>query len=145
MPFLTKEDFKTHLYEEIIDTITRMDDDIVAKGIDSAIAQVKAYLSRFDLVKLFGDSTNEPVVVSEHLKTITKDIASWHLVKRANPNVNIELFRTIYLDAIKFLEQVMKGQADPEGWPYKPDDTTTPGNENQSIQWSSNRKRRQQF
>jgi phage gp36-like protein len=145
MPFLNKEDFKTHLYPEITDAITRMDDDIVTRGINAAIAEVKAYLSRFDLVKLFGNSSNEPEVSSEHLKNITKDIACWHLIKLANPNVNLELFRTIYTDAIKFLEKVMKGQADPEGWPYKIDDTATPGNENQAIQWSSNRKRRQQF
>jgi hypothetical protein len=87
----------------------------------------------------------EPEVQSEHLQNVVKDIACWHLVRLANPNVNLELFRTTYEDAIRFLEKVMKGQADPEGWPYKPDNPLTEGNENTGIQWTSNRKRKQHF
>lgn len=129
--------------------VTTDPDQIIALAISSAIAEAKSYLNRYDLVKLFGDPTTDPVtepeVLSEHLKSLVKDIACWHLVKLANPNVNLELFRTGYEDAIKFLEKVMKGQADPDGWPYKEDDPLTPGNENQGIQWSSNTKQTQHF
>ncbi|MBT1702947.1 phage protein Gp36 family protein [Chryseosolibacter indicus] len=145
MPFLVKDDLKTHLYPEIVEEITRADDTIVERAISSAIAEVKSYLNRYDLFKLFGDAETEPEVFSEHLRNLCIDVASWHLVKLANPNINLELMRSVYSDAIKFLEKVMKGQADPEGWPYKPDDPTTPEDENTSVQWSSNRKRSNHF
>jgi phage gp36-like protein len=149
MPFLTKEDFKTHLYREIIEEITRNDDTIIAKAIKAAISEAKSYLSRYNLVALFGDPNSipivEPEVESEHLRNLSIDIACWHLIKLSNPNVNIELFRTGYQDAIKFLEKVMKGQADPEGWPYKADNANTSENENSFVQWSSNRKRSNHF
>lgn len=118
---------------------------IVVKGINSAIAEAKSYLNRYDLLKLFGDDETDPVVESEHLKNLVKDIACWHLIRLANPNVNLELFRTNYQDAIKFLEKVMKGQADPDGWPYKEDDPETANDESSGVQWESNPKRVQHF
>lgn len=140
MPFLTKDDLKTHMYPEVIDEISRQDDNIIERAINAAIAEAKAYMSRFDLLALFGDANTEPTFVSEHLKNLTKDIACWHLIRLANPNVNLELFRSIYKDAVDFLTKVMKGQADP-GWPYKQDNADTPADENAFVQWSSNPKR----
>jgi phage gp36-like protein len=149
MPFLVKADFKTHIYIEIIDTISRTDDTILDKAISSAIGEAKSYLSRYDLTAIFGVVGGaEPTVsaaITEHLKNVVKDIASWHMIKLANPNVDLKLFRTNYEDAIAWLTKVQKGQADPDGWPYKPDDPATAGNENTGIQWSSNRKRTQHF
>lgn len=126
-------------------TATTNPDLIVTTTIASAIAEAKGYLSRFDLLALFGDADTEPTVEDEHLKSIVKSLACWKLITLANPNVDLKLFRTMYEDAIKWLQQVQKGQADPEGWPYKADDPETPGNENSGIQWSSNTKRKQHF
>lgn len=149
MPFLVKADLSTHLYAEVLEEISRGDDTIIARAISAAVSEVKSYLSRFDLVKLFGDDSTDPVtakeVSSEHLMNIVKDVACWHIIKLANPNIDMTLFRTLYDDAIKFLEKVMKGQADPEGWPYRPDDATTPANENFGIQYSANRKKIQHY
>lgn len=143
MPFLVKADFNTHIYEEIIDEITRTDDTIITKGIDAAIGEAKTYLSRYDRTALFTPTVSDALI--EHLRSVVKDIAAWHMVKLANPNIDLKLFRTNYEDAIKWLEKVQKGQADPEGWPYKTDDPATPGNENSGVQWSSNQKRNQHF
>ena len=142
---INAEDLSTHLYPEIVDTITRSEGDIVERAISSAIAEAKSYLSRFDLPKLFGSPEDDPEIEDEHLKNIVKDIACWQIIKLANPNINLELFRTSYEDAIKFLDKVMKGQADPEGWVYKSDNPDTPENENTTVQWSSNKKRIQHF
>lgn len=119
--------------------------DIVAKAIQAAVAEAKSYLSRYDLMQLFGDDTTPETIADEHLKNIVKDIACWYLVRLANPNIDMTLFRTIYEDAIKWLVLVQKGQADPEGWPYKPDDPDTDYDESAGIQWSSNTKRRQHY
>lgn len=117
-------------------------DSIVTRVIASAIAEARSYLNRFDLPAMFGTAEAEPTYESEHLKNLVKDIACWHLVRLSNPNINLELFRTAYEDAIKFLKEVQQGKADP-GWPYKPDNPDTPGDESAAVQWSSNRKRRQ--
>jgi phage gp36-like protein len=149
MPFLVKADFKTHLYAEVIDNITRADDTVMDVAIKAAVAEAKMYLSRFDLAALFGTANTEPTVEAiylDHLKNMVKDIAAWQLVKLANPNVDLKLFRTLYEDAIKLLEKIMNGQAVPQGWPYKPDDPLTEDyNENATVQYSSNLKRTQHF
>jgi phage gp36-like protein len=148
MPFLVKEDFETHLYSEVTDAITRGDDTKVDKALSSAIGEAKSYLSRFDLLKVFGDADTEPEVDEdklEVLKDFVKDIASWKLAKLCNANINLELAKTNYDAAVAWLKQIQKGGADPEGWPYKVDDPATTGNENNTVQWSSNRKRTQHF
>lgn len=145
MPYLTKEDLTTHLYAEIIDEIIRDQPALVDKAIAAAISEVKSYLSRYNLVALFGSSIMPAVVEDEHLKNIVKDIACWHLIRLANPNISMELFRTLYEDALKFLTLVMKGQADPAGWLYTADDAATAFVEGSGIQWSSNRKRTNHF
>ena len=144
MPYLLKTDLYTHLYEDIIDQITREDDDIVERVITSAINEAKYYLSKYDLLKLFGDEETAPEVVDSKLQDTVKDLACWQLVRLANPNVNIELFRTNYEDAIKTLEKIQAGKADPP-WPRKPDDPETDFNEGSTINWTSNPKRTQHF
>jgi len=46
-----------------------------------------------------------------------KTIAAWFLIKRANPNVNTELFYDDYKNAIKWLEDVQAGKIN-LGLPY---------------------------
>ncbi|NOS94549.1 MAG: DUF1320 family protein [Cyclobacteriaceae bacterium] len=149
MAFITKTDLETHIYAELITEITRGNDTNIDKAIGSAISEAKMYLSRYNLLALFGNATTDPTVVDEyleHLRHLVTDIACWHLVKLSNPNIDLKLFRTLYEDAIKTLEKIMKGQATPEGWPYKADDPATESyNENASVQYSSNPKRTQHF
>lgn len=148
MPFLVKADLETHLYPEIMNEITRDDDTIITRGLNAGIAEVKSYLSRYDLLALFGTSSVDPTVDAQyldHLKQVTKDVAAWHIIKLSNPNVDLKLFRTGYEDAIAWLKLVQKGQADPEGWPYKADDPNTPVDESSGVQWTSNKKNTQRF
>lgn len=147
MPYLSKGDFETHVYAEIIDTITREQESIVNECIAVAIDEAKSYLMRFDLVKLFGDYSDpdnaiEPTVKDSALKSKIKDIACWHLIKLANPNINLELFRTGYEDAIKYLDNIKKSQLAPEGWVYKTDDAGTEFNEGGMVYGKSNTKKR---
>jgi hypothetical protein len=145
MPFLVRDDLTTHLNDEIIDEITRADDTKADKAIAAAVGEAKSYLSRFDLLKIFGDSTTDPVVPEEQLATakdFIKQIACWKLIKISNPNVNMELFKTGYEEAIAWFKRIQSGGADPEGWPYKVDDSATKTyDENSTIQFTSNIKR----
>lgn len=120
--------------------------DLVTKAINAAVAEVKSYLTKYDLFKLFGDDITPAVVDDEHLRNIVKDVACWYLVRLANPNIDLALFRTIYEDAIKWLQLVQKGQADPAGWPYPEDDPNTEEDESAgTVRWSSNQKRGQHY
>jgi phage gp36-like protein len=152
-PYLSVGDFISHLYPEIVSEITRdyvpgdegSSSAIATTAINEAIAEAKSYLSRFDLVKLFGNADTDVAVEDENLKSKVKDIAVWRMVRLANPNVSMELARTNYEDAIKWLSNVQKGICDPEGWPYKPTELTTPLSEGTALGWSSNQKRRNHF
>jgi phage gp36-like protein len=147
MPYLLAADLDTHIYAEIRDEITREDAARVTSAIKEAVSEAKSYLSRFDLVALFGTEVPlaAPTVDDEHLKSIIKSIAVWRLVRLANPNISIAMARTNYEDAIKWLMAVQSGKADPEGWPYKADNPDTPFNEGALVDWSSNTKRGNHF
>ncbi len=140
MAFLTKTDLTPPMYQEVIDEITRTDDTIVNKAIASAVGEMKGYLNRYNLLAIFGSSTINPTFTDEYLSTLGKDIACWQLIKLSNPNINLELFRTAYEDAIKYLVRVMKGETDPP-WPLRLDDPTTPLDESGNIYASYNAKR----
>jgi phage gp36-like protein len=140
MPVITKDDLERHIYIENIDEITRGDDAKVIKAINAAIGQVKSYLRQYDLAKLFSLEVEDDNLVDKVI-----DIAAWNLCKLCNANVNLELFKTLKDDAVDWFRDVMKGQADPDGWPYKEDNPETPYVENSSTGWSSNRKRKQHF
>jgi hypothetical protein len=146
MPYLTKDDLTSHIYADLITEIVRGNDDIVDKAIKTAIAEVKAYLNKYDLEKLFSDQVDD-----ENLKDKVKDVACWKLLKLANPNINIDFFKILYDDAIKFFTSIMKGQCEPDGWPYKvqPQDqvngTLSTDVNGTSISWSSNSKRHQHY
>lgn len=115
--------------------------DIVGKAIQSAIDEAKGYMGRYDLVKLFGTADTEPVHEDENLKNKVKDLGVWNLLKLCNPNISLELFRTVYEDAIKWFDKVINGKLD-AGWPIAVDDPATTINEAiGDVTWHSNPKR----
>lgn len=142
MAYLQKADLATHLYGENIDEITRNDDSIVTTAINAAVSEAKSYLNKYNLDNLFGDP---PTPLDENLKNKVKDVACWHLISLANPNINYEVFRDRYEKALRWFEFIMKGQLDPQGWPYKADDPDSNYNEGGSITWDSQPKRTTTF
>lgn len=128
MPYLTKADLITHVYPEIIDVITRTNDAIVDKAISSGVSEMRGYLNRFDLLAIFGDDTTDPTYANEYLNTLAKDIICWRLIILSNPNVNVEIFRLAYQDAIKTLTKIADGKNIDPGWPLRTDvPTDIPG------------------
>lgn len=136
---------KTELYPEIIKKIVRDNLDDAKDFILDAEDMAKGYLSKYDLTAIFGTDTEEPTFRNRALMKQVKAISSWYLVKKSNPNVNIELFRIDYEDAIKWLEGVQGGSINPT-LPYQPDDPNTPEDEGMGqVWWGSNIKRKQNF
>ena len=136
---------KTSLYPEIINTITRGDASAAELQILAAEELVKSYLTRYDLTAIFGDGDTAPTYNSELVKKCVKIIASYYLVRLANPNVDLELFRKDYEDCLTLLADIRDGKND-VSLPYAQDDPETPEDEsNPSASWSSNPKRTNHF
>jgi hypothetical protein len=134
-------DLQTHLYSEISEEIVRGNEDLITTAISVGISEAKSYLGKYDLVQLFGTVDVDPTLTDDNLKNKVKDIAAWQLVKLANPNIDLKLFRTAYEDAIRWLERIQAGKQDPDGWPYKPVDPVTGVDLYSSVKASSNYKR----
>lgn len=130
---------KTSLYPEIINKITR-DDRLAAElQILAAESLVRQNMHRYDLDAIFGTTDSEPTFKGgavDHIKKIIKIIASYYLVRLSNPNIDIELFREDYEDAIDWLKKLKDGDI-PIELPY--------GEYAGDAWWASNVKRKQNF
>jgi hypothetical protein len=118
------------MYPEIQAEITRSDGGALAtEAIGTAISEVKIYLSRYDLVQLFGDSVagTSATFTDILLTRMVKDIAAWHLLQLSNPNYLYESAKQRYDQAISTLTRIQKGVGAPQ-WPiYEPPTKPTTG------------------
>lgn len=148
MAFLTIPDLDTHLYEDQINEISRNDTAITQAAIDSAIIEMKGYLSpQYDVATIFNatGSNRNPLVL-----TFCKDIAIWHFITVACPDVEFEHRKDRYQRAIQWLRDIHTRRI-PVDLPLKPIATGQPtgdtthsggyGGFNGSMAWGSNRKR----
>lgn len=141
---------KSSIYPEILDIITRKDDTVVEMQILAAQSLCATYLFKYDLKPVFGDDSVspavKPTVVSPALQKIVKIIASYYLVRQSNPNIDLELYRKDYEDAIALLENIRDGQNNLTELSYRQDDPDTPEDESANgVSWSSNPKRTNYF
>lgn len=117
------EDFETHLYAEIIDVISRENNDLLDKAIKAAELEAKGYLTRFNIEDLFAKVNEDRDAV---LLMYLKDMAVWHFIPVANPNIDVDYREMRYKNAIKWLEKIQMGRVVPNGW-------KTAGEDNESI------------
>jgi hypothetical protein len=137
-PIITPADLN-NIYPEILDEITRADGGtLAAEAIDIAIAEAKMYLTRYDLVKIFGDSVTDvaSIFADPYLTRLIKDLAVWQLIQLANPSINYEVYEKRYAEHIDSLKRIQKGTADPQ-WPYfdPTGETAPPSDSVLSIQY----------
>lgn len=118
----------TSLYPEQITAITRNNPQAAQLHILSAEELCKSYLFKYDLNAVFGTDTTPPSHPSELVKKLVKVIAAYFLVRMAAPNVNIELYRADYNDALQLLEDIRDGRNNP-CLPYATDNPHTPQDE----------------
>lgn len=137
--FLTVQEINTHLRIEIVHQITQGNDTLVIAAIDSAMVEMKSYLGRFDLEKIFSQTGGNRNAL---LLTFIKDIAVWHLINLCNAGVEIELRQTRYKAACRWLKDVQEGELTPD-LPIKPVDDETENSG--SVLYKSNLKRNQHF
>lgn len=118
----------TSLYPEQITAITRNNPQAAQLHILSAEELCKSYLFKYDLTAIFGTDNKPPSHPSELIKKLVKIIASYFLVRMASPNLNIELYRADYNDALQLLEDIRDGRNNPN-LPYANDNPDTPQDE----------------
>lgn len=111
---VTEEDFKTHMYAELIGAIGRNDQTILPQAIKAAEGEAEGYLSRFDTDTLFAAVGEER---DPTLLMYVKDMAAWHFITLANPNTDLEFRKTRYEDAVRWLKGIQSGKIVPKGWP----------------------------
>lgn len=134
----------TSLYPEVITAITRDNPANAVLQIQAAEELAKSYLFKYDLTAVFGSDGEPPTAPNELVKKIVKIIASYYLVRQANPNVNIELYRLDYEDAIKLLADIRDGN-NSLALPYAPDSSEPDSDAAPSFFYASEPKQRQYF
>jgi hypothetical protein len=137
---------QTELYPEIIDKITRANSASADTCISEAESMARSYMGKYDIDAIFGDGTNPPTYTAGDIPILKKQIkiiASYYLVRKANPNINIELFKSDHDLAIDWLKDLQAGKATPL-LPYKPDSPESEGSPS-GIFWTSGIKRTNAF
>ncbi|HHU96842.1 MAG: DUF1320 family protein [Bacteroidota bacterium] len=139
MAFLTKNELKTHLYEENVDVISRNDETILTAAIDAAVQEAKGYLGDYDVNSVFGATSGDRNAL---LLVFVKDIAVWHFLNLCNAGTDLRLRQDRYERAIDWLKAVQKGNVTPD-LPKAVDESGTPTGG--IIIFGSNPKRNQHF
>jgi hypothetical protein len=117
MAFITKEDFKTHLKDYVIDAISDNDENILLEAIESATSTAAGYINRFDVAVIFA-STDDDRKKYADLITYIKDIAKWRFINLTNILTNWDVAEANYKNAITELGKIQAGKVEPQGWPY---------------------------
>ena len=108
---ITNKELFTHLYPEQIAAISDGDNRMLTAAIAGAITQAKGYLHRYDIEKIFSAKGTRR---NSFLLIILKDIAVWHYINIANPNIDFSIREKRYDDAISWLKGVQKGDILPD-------------------------------
>ncbi|MBL0144920.1 MAG: DUF1320 family protein [Chitinophagaceae bacterium] len=139
MSFLTRSELITHLRTEIVDEVQQEENTAIDAAIAAAISEMRGYINMYDVDTILATTgTNrEPVLLM-----YTKDIAVWHFIQLANPNIDMELREKRYDMAINWLRGVQKGTIVPNlPLPAATENNPYPG----KIKFGSNAKRNTHF
>jgi hypothetical protein len=134
---LTIDDLNTHLYPEIIETITRDEASLVQDAIDAAELEAISYLERFDTDELFNRTDNDR---DKMLLLYLKDMTVWNLLALSNPDTDVDFREARYKNALNWLQKIQGGKATPKGWVLSSVTTT-----NEPFIVSSDAKRKTSF
>lgn len=135
MAFLIPADIVSHLKSEIIDLVEDGNADLLQQAVDAAISEMRGYISFFDVTTILATtgSDREPILL-----LYTKDIAVWHFINLANPNIDMALRQLRYEKAIQWFVRVQKGDVVPNlPLPVSTDPEAQIG----KVKWGSNKKR----
>jgi len=116
--YLEEAELKTNAYAYQLDQITEGDSTIIETGIETAIEEVKGYLTP-NFKHQFGDGRliYDVEAIFEAIGTdrnalifqLTKTVAIWHIINLCNADIMYEQAKERYDRAIKTLGMILKG------------------------------------
>lgn len=119
--FITLEDYDAAVHREILDSLTRGNEDIIEVCEDQAVAEMKGYLkSRYDVESIFSKSGTDrhPLILMYSL-----DIAIYHIFCIHNPMKISEIRKSRYERAIAWLKAVNADEIVIDGAETLPEET----------------------
>lgn len=131
--FLEQSDLYTAVNQYQLECNPNYDENTINTAIAAAVCEVKSYLSRFDVAKIFNatGSERDPLIV-----TLIKTVAVWHLLQQSNIDAIHDNIKERYDRAITFLQRVQKGDIHPQ----LPTTTGSNGQPNTMFSYGSNKK-----
>lgn len=119
--FITLNDYDASLHREILDSLTRGDEDIVEVCEDQAIAEMRSYLStRYDCDAIFAKRGAERHSL---ILMYAKDIAIYHIFCVHNPYKISDIRKSRYDRAIEWLKSVNADEITIDGADKLPEET----------------------
>lgn len=139
--YITIDEMRTHLYKEDVDLISGNDDTIMTAAIDTAIAEMRGYLGKYDKDAIFraeGAKRNALIL------TFAKDMAAWHFLVLCNVGSDLDFRYKRYERAVDWLTAVQKGNVTPD-LPAPDEDGDGKPDGNDTYLFGSNRKRNNHY
>jgi len=131
MAFLEKQDFTASIHEEILNALTRDNDDVIEDNVSRTVDEMKAYMNgRYDTTAIFnatGDDRNKFIV------RLGLSISIYYICLAHNPRKLTQTILSEFERAIETLEKIQSGKVTPEGLPVpEPEEGTNSGG---PVQW----------
>lgn len=136
MAFIEKSDFDQAVHDEILNALTKDEDDKIVKNINSTIDEMAGYMNgRYDTVAVFaktGDNRNK------FLLRIGLAISTYYIYSIHNPRKMTQVIKDNFEKAIDDLEKIQSGKLSPVGLdiPAESDPPSTNG-DGGPMQWGS--------
>lgn len=113
-PFITPAELSSRIFDVVVTAISDGDTTLMPQAIAAAQQEVTGYLSRYDFVTILSQvgAARDPLLI-----LYMKDMAVWHFIPLANPNIDYEVCLNRYKFAIRWLEKIQDGKFVPPGWP----------------------------
>ena len=119
--FIQTSDYNASIHREIIETITRGDDEVVEICEDRAVDEMRSYLSgRYDCNAIFaarGDERNTLILM------MAIDITIYHIFSIHNPQKLSQVRVDRYNRAVEWLKAVAAGKISIADAPLLPEET----------------------
>lgn len=119
--FIQTSDYNASIHREIIETITRGDDEVVEICEDRAVDEMRSYLSgRYDCNAIFaarGDERNTLILM------MAIDITIYHIFSIHNPQKLSQVRVDRYNRAVEWLKAVAAGKVSIADAPLLPEET----------------------
>lgn len=119
--FIQTSDYNASIHREIIETITRGDDEVVEICEDRAVDEMRSYLSgRYDCDAIFaarGDERNSLILM------MAIDITIYHIFSIHNPQKLSQVRVDRYNRAVEWLKAVAAGKISIADAPLLPEET----------------------